>query len=882
MMPIQLRFCRIWMLFLLTSTLPVDAADQAIRWTRVVDRADWQPRDSQGEVVYKDRLWILGGWFDSFEPAPRDVWSSVDGKSWTLATQAAPWQHSDLPMSIVYKDRMWMMGGWADGRLPTHSASNQVWSSCDGVAWEQVTQAASWSPRIAAALVEFKGKMFLLGGTENYYFGDAKSLKNDIWSSSDGKQWTLVTSSAPWSPRAYHQAAVLDNKIYVFGGGNYVPEYHALNDVWCSEDGANWAQVTSAAPWSPRLWFSSAVYRDHLWVLGGWSNNPNKNWGDVWYSKDGKNWIELKADESWKERHEHSAFVFQDKLWIAGGHAQPLSNEVWSLQLPKDWPNDEPARLQASTETIGHWPLREDSRDHSANQLATTAKNLSFETDLETGMESAVFNGRSSVVEVSANAGLQLGTDDFSISLWAHTDQVLDDVIGDLVSCYDPQTRTGFHLGIYNHGGVTNSQPNSRQLHFGIDQARLEDGFTDHGQLGNAVYVFSLCVHAGQLYASTCHAGETETGRVFRFEGGDRWKDLGSPDQSNAISAMAVHNGQLYVASAKYRLAGSSLSESENTNMGGRVFRLTSGDVWESCGQVSPETEGVASLVEYRGRLYASSLYRPAGFFRYEGGQQWSACAVPDGKRPEALTVFNGSIYATCYDEGSVFRFDGDNWQAVGKIPEATQTYGFGVYRGELYVSEWPKAHVFRYTGGTQWEDAGRLGQELETMPLLVYNGKMYGGTLPLAEVYRYDEGKQWSRIAQVDTMPDVKYRRAWAMAVYQGRLFVGTLPSGRVLSIEAGKNATYDHQLTYGWHHLAAVRGAEKLKLYVDGNLVADSSSFTPNDFNLTNSKPLQIGFGAQDYFRGKITDVRLYRGALSFNQIKQLASESLSGKND
>jgi hypothetical protein len=31
-----------------------------------------------------------------------------------------------------------------------------------------------------------------------------------------------------------------------------------------------------------------------------------------------------------------------------------------------------------------------------------------------------------------------------------------------------PKERRGFHLGIYNHGGVTNSQPNVRQVHFGI------------------------------------------------------------------------------------------------------------------------------------------------------------------------------------------------------------------------------------------------------------------------------------------------------------------------------------------------------------------------------------------------------------------------------
>ncbi|MFT3883162.1 MAG: hypothetical protein QM703_26365 [Gemmatales bacterium] len=177
----------------------------------------------------------------------------------------------------------------------------------------------------------------MLGGTENYYFGDDKSLKNDVWSSADGKTWKLETEHAGWSPRAYHQAVVLNDRIYVMGGGNYVPKYEAKSDVWSSADGINWTLETAAAPWSPRLWFSATVYRGCMWVLGGWSNNPSKNWGDVWYSQDGKTWKRLETKRYWKERHEHSVFVMHDKLWIAGGHAQPLSNEVWSLSLPKEW-----------------------------------------------------------------------------------------------------------------------------------------------------------------------------------------------------------------------------------------------------------------------------------------------------------------------------------------------------------------------------------------------------------------------------------------------------------------------------------------------------------------------------------------------------------------
>jgi hypothetical protein len=317
------------------ETVPVPSEQPGPDWVQITERAGWQPRDSQGEVVYRDQLWILGGWFNSYAAPPRDVWSSLDGKNWRLVQETAPWKHSDLPMTLVFADKMWFMGGWYNGRLPGHAASNEVWCSTDGAAWELTTPSAGWSPRIAAGAVVFRDRMWILGGTENYYFGDANSLKNDVWSSADGKEWTLVTAHAGWSPRAYHAAILHDDRIWVCGGGNYLPEYHALNDVWCSEDGVHWNEVTHAAPWSPRLWFSAVVYRDRIWVLGGWSNNPSTNWGDVWYSQDGRHWQEQKSAVIWKPRHEHSAYVFQDRIWVAGGHAAPLSSEVWSLHIPE-------------------------------------------------------------------------------------------------------------------------------------------------------------------------------------------------------------------------------------------------------------------------------------------------------------------------------------------------------------------------------------------------------------------------------------------------------------------------------------------------------------------------------------------------------------------
>lgn len=302
-------------------------------WERVVEHAPWSARDSCGEVVFKGHLWLLGGWVALEGPGPRDVWKSPDGKNWTRVVEQAPWTHADLSTMLVFKDRMWLMAGWHGGRSQEASPSNEVWSSVDGAVWERATPAAQWGARLGAAGVVFKDKMWILGGAARYFDG-SKYLLNDVWASGDGKNWTQVSEHAPWSPRAYHAALVFNDRIWVFGGGNYRPDHLAFNDVWSSADGLNWTQVTGHAPWPGRIWFSAVVYRDRMWLLGGWSDNPSKNWNDVWSTADGKTWEQLKTATIWSPRHETSAWVFNDSVWLAAGNPWPVVNEVWRLTLP--------------------------------------------------------------------------------------------------------------------------------------------------------------------------------------------------------------------------------------------------------------------------------------------------------------------------------------------------------------------------------------------------------------------------------------------------------------------------------------------------------------------------------------------------------------------
>lgn len=528
--------------------------------------------------------------------------------------------------------------------------------------------------------------------------------------------------------------------------------------------------------------------------------------------------------------------------------------------------------LRADTGLVAHWPLAGNCQDRSGheNHGRNHGADLTARGPEGKPNRSAEFDGRNDYIEVEPSQSLRLGTGDFSITAWVYTDEQLDDVLGDVISKYDPAARRGFNFNVMNYAGVTSSQSNYRNLAFGIDNAKLDRAWTDCGRPGNNVFVCALAVYENQLYAGTFETGPDESGHVYRYVGGTQWVDCGSPDGSNSVFSLAVFRGKLYAGTACYRARGSALPESPNQTPGGTVHRYDGGTKWTACGQLENGDTGTAltvhSLAVYGGKLYASTIYREGfGLYEYQHGQEWAYKGNP-GRRVEVLGLYDGHLYTASYDEGVVSRYaPSGHWKDLGKPTGATQTYAFMVYTGNLYVTTWPNGSVFRLDGDDRWVNMGQLGEEKEVMAVSVYNGKLYAGTLPLAQVYRYDGGTTWTNTGQLDRTQNVTYRRAWSMAVYKGKLYCGTLPSGHVFSVEAGKCVTYDRELKPGWRHLAAVRNLNGLELYVDGERVATSSTLDPADFDISNDVPLRIGFGAHDYFRGRISDVRIYNRALS-----------------
>jgi len=287
------------------------------RWRQVATDRAFKACDSAGELVFQNHMWLFGGYTPE---VVSDIWRSTDGLAWERMPDLPCDSGVNIPIRFVYDDQMWIT-----------SNAGRFFRSRDGKAWDLVSEAFPFGKRHAAGSVVFNGRMWIIGGAGN----DRKC--NDVWSSTDGVNWKLELEHAPWSPRQLHDnVVVFNNRIWVIGGGiqNYHP-FRAYTDVWSSPDGIHWDQHTDDAPWPARIWASCVVYRNRLWLIGGFRAEPAfQNFDDVWYSADGSTWHRFHAHPIWSPRHEISPYVYKDKLWLVAGNAWPLMNDVWQLDIP--------------------------------------------------------------------------------------------------------------------------------------------------------------------------------------------------------------------------------------------------------------------------------------------------------------------------------------------------------------------------------------------------------------------------------------------------------------------------------------------------------------------------------------------------------------------
>ncbi|MEO0556424.1 MAG: kelch repeat-containing protein [Bacteroidota bacterium] len=272
-------------------------------------------RQSHATTVFKDRLWLVGGFIAGFGNQ-NDVWFSEDGVTWEVSLEnlEAPFTSRNGHQLVTFDNKLWLIGGSGFGDWPT-----DIWSSNDGETWQLAQKAAPYGDRIGHMVIVFENRLWLIGGRDQ----QANRL-SDIWVSPNGVDWTQVTASAPFGKRSYFTSLVFDDKLWLMGGNS---DEGTLNDVWFSAEGETWSRATEHADFSARSAFDSFVLDGRMWIVAGGETN------EIWSSINGINWIKNTSNPNFTPRIVHTADVFKDKVFVIGGRDPELITVpgVWVL-----------------------------------------------------------------------------------------------------------------------------------------------------------------------------------------------------------------------------------------------------------------------------------------------------------------------------------------------------------------------------------------------------------------------------------------------------------------------------------------------------------------------------------------------------------------------
>ncbi len=288
----------------------IELLPMPLGWYRFTANAPFKFPQQPLVLKFKNDIWAMAS------NLMNSVYSSFDGVNWIPATNNVPWQKRSYSGGVVFKDKMWLMGGQVPGG---GSYLNDVWSSTDGANWTQETAAAQWPARRSFGCVVMPGidKIFVIGGLDS-----SGNCLNDVWSSTDGKQWTQESTRAFQTGRAAFGTVVYNNAIWTIAGLINGDESKGTptNEVWYSNNGSQWNKVTKTINWDERYYPAVAALTTGLYLYGGVRSDKKginellkMNTEMTWSGQPASPWIDVKVT---------SGLEYQDSLWCIGGATQ--------------------------------------------------------------------------------------------------------------------------------------------------------------------------------------------------------------------------------------------------------------------------------------------------------------------------------------------------------------------------------------------------------------------------------------------------------------------------------------------------------------------------------------------------------------------------------
>jgi hypothetical protein len=272
-------------------------------------------------ATFKDQLYAGTGNWESTQSAGQ-IWRSANGTDWSpMALEGLGNPNNDGFTTFT------SFNGMLYAATLNRSDGAEIWRSKtgDNGSWQRVASQGFGGGSayfIITSLTTFNGQL---------YASVEASLGTgaQIWRSSTGTKWTLVSANGFGDPNNFQTGASV-----VYRGQLYVTTRNDVTgaQLWRSSNGTNWSQVVGNGFGDVNniKIESLTTYAGALYAA---ANNPVTG-VELWRSTDGVNWTQINADGFGDSGHivslwSNGTVVFQDNYLI--GSSGPFGGVIWQL-----------------------------------------------------------------------------------------------------------------------------------------------------------------------------------------------------------------------------------------------------------------------------------------------------------------------------------------------------------------------------------------------------------------------------------------------------------------------------------------------------------------------------------------------------------------------
>ena len=110
---------------------------------------------------------------------------------------------------------------------------NDIWRSSDGIDWELLSKNSPWDKMMSGELISFQNRFLLFGGDR--YGGDGSELQ--VWNSSDGINWIRNAETDGLSNLVHSDIRNSYIGIAELNGKIYLTDKHLGHDILITSDG---------------------------------------------------------------------------------------------------------------------------------------------------------------------------------------------------------------------------------------------------------------------------------------------------------------------------------------------------------------------------------------------------------------------------------------------------------------------------------------------------------------------------------------------------------------------------------------------------------------------------------------------------------------------